>query len=72
MTPPTSPLNTNLQDEIAAARNLALDVVDALDQSSDTLPDTPMAVTHVRAVKNALTGLHAVVRSFPSCEKGAA
>ena len=67
-----SSLNTSLLDEIVAARNLASDLVEALDESSDTLPDTPMALTHVRAVKNALAGLHAIVRSFPTCEKGAA
>ena len=67
-----SSLNTSLIDEIVAARNLASDLVEALDESSDSLPDTPMALTHVRAVKNALTGLHAVVRSFPTESKEAA
>ena len=67
-----SPLNSNLTDEIVEAQSLLRAIHDDLDYMSDDLPPTAMALTHVRAVKNALTGLHAVVRSFPSCEKGAA
>ena len=67
-----SPLNTNVTDEIVEAQSLLRAIHDDLDDMSDRLPRTGMALTHVRAVKNALTGLHAVVRSFPSCEKGAA
>lgn len=67
-----SPIKTSVTNEIVEAQSILRAIHDDLDEMSDRLPQTPKALTHVLAVKNALTGLHAVVRSFPSCEKGAA
>jgi len=67
-----SPLNSNVTDEIVDTQSLLRAIHDDLDVMSDRLPQTAMALTHVRAVKNALTGLHAVVRSFPTDSKEAA
>jgi len=67
-----SSLNTNVIDELVDARNLASELVEVFDELSDTLSDSPENLTRVRAAKNNLAGLHAIVRSFPTCEKGAA